>query len=43
MMRALLLLLLLPPAAFAQGSPFEFTRMVAHWDVYRSPDYVKFM
>src|SRR5215218_1812354 len=32
-------------AQFASAAPprFEFTRMVAHWDSYSDPDYLKFI
>ena len=44
MVRApLLLILLLPTTLVAQAPPFEFTRLVAHWDAYGSPDYLKFI
>ena len=44
MVRApLLLILLLPTTLVAQAPPFEFTRLVAHWDAYGRPDYLKFI
>jgi hypothetical protein len=30
-------------AGRAQSAPFELTRLVAHWDAYGSPDYLKFI
>ena len=39
----ILLLMLLPSMASAQAPAFKFTRMVAHWDAYGSPDYVNFI